>query len=96
MTAIGKTRYAVHALDGVFLHRDRLVGHVEASSPVAARHLAVTCGLVRDFEAFTLKIDMDRCQREGCDLPAERDGLCEPCWESGRDWLDAALGEGRR
>ena len=36
------------------------------------------------------------CRRSSCNLPVYRDGLCEPCWEIGRDELDAALGEGRR
>lgn len=27
------------------------------------------------------------CRRRGCRLPAEFDGLCEPCWETGRDEL---------
>lgn len=35
----------------------------------------------------SLAVPTPRCKRLGCNLPAEFDGWCEPCWEIGRDEL---------
>lgn len=69
-------------------HRSRCTPHVSATikhgayDPNPDSHDALFVGAdLRAFEDAT-------CKHRDCFLPVYAEGLCEPCWEIGRDELD--------